>query len=175
MAPSHKDLLQGGWGGASPKYVWYQCSLYLGEGAINKRERTMEEISDKTRNGEEISYKTRNRISPETVPRELAQHLQEESVSFLAEDGEKSFELEIHTMIKRSNEYATWKKYAEEKDLKIYLPETKAKERGDVLVVIFWSFYPKRTDDRQPCQEEVERVIYLFLTQCNTFLHEESR
>ena len=47
----------------------------------------MEEISDKTRNGEEISYKTRNRISPETVPRELAQHLQEESVSFLAEDG----------------------------------------------------------------------------------------
>ena len=134
----------------------------------------MEEISDKTRNGEEISYKTRNRISPETVPRELAQHLQEESVSFLAEDGEKSFELEIHTMIKRSNEYATWKKYAEEKDLEIYLPETKAKERGDVRVVIFWSFYPKRTDDRQPCQEEVERVIYLFLTQCNTFSHEEA-
>jgi hypothetical protein len=134
----------------------------------------MEEISDKTRNGEEISYKTRNRISPETVPRELAQHLWEESVSFLAEDGEKSFEREIHTMIKRSNEYATWKKYAEEKDLEIYLPETKAKERGDVRVVIFWSFYPKRTDDRQPCQEEVERVIYLFLTQCNTFSHEEA-
>ena len=126
----------------------------------------MEEISDKTRNWEEISDKTRNRntISPETVPFELAQ--QEESGSFLAEDGEKSFEREIHTMIKRSNEYATWKKYAEEKDLEIYLPETKAKERGDVRVVIFWSFYPKRTDDRQPCQEEVERVIYWEWKKC---------
>ena len=135
----------------------------------------MEEISDKTRNGEEISDKTRNRntISPETVPFELAQ--QEESGSFLAEDGEKSdFEREIHTMIKRSNEYAIWKNFAEEKNLEIYLPETKAKERGGVRVVIFWSFYPKRTDDRQPCQEEVERVIYLFLTQCNTFPHDKA-
>jgi hypothetical protein len=109
----------------------------------------MEEISDKTRNGEEISDKTRNRntISPETVPCELAQ--QEESGSFLAEDGD--FDREIHTMIKRSNEYATWKNFAEEKKLEIYLPETKAKERGGVRVVIFWSFYPKRTDDRQLC------------------------
>ncbi len=67
----------------------------------------MEEISDETRNGEEISDKTRNRnmISPETVPCELAQHQQEESISFLADDGEQrpirsDFEHEIYTMIK---------------------------------------------------------------------------
>ena len=41
-------------------------------------------------------------------------------------------------------------------------------------LVIFWSFYPQRADNRQPCQEEVERVIYLFLTQCNTFSHKEA-
>ena len=93
----------------------------------------MEEISNKTRNEVEITDKTRNRnmISPETVPCELAQHHQEDSFSFLAEDGEQSlirsdFAREIHTMIKHSNEYATWKKFAEEKNLEIYLPETKA-------------------------------------------------
>jgi hypothetical protein len=43
-----------------------------------------------------------------------------------------------------------------------------------VRLVIFWSFYPSRTDGRQPCQEEAERVIDLFLTQCNTFSHEEA-
>jgi hypothetical protein len=107
---------------------------------LSIRERTMEEISDKTR----------------------TQH------------HHSDFEHEIHTMIKRSNEYATWKIFAEEKNLEIYLPETKAKDKCCVCLVIFWSFYPKRTDDRQPCQEEVERVIYLFLTQCNTFLHEEA-
>jgi hypothetical protein len=44
--------------------------LSLGEGAINKRERTMEEISVETKNGEEISNETRNwnTISPEIVP-----------------------------------------------------------------------------------------------------------
>jgi hypothetical protein len=142
----------------------------------------MEEISDKTRNEEEISDKTRNRntIRPETVPCELAQHHHEESVSFLAEDREQrsiicsDFEREIHTMIKHSNEYATWKKFAKEKNLEIYLPETKAKDKYWVRLVIFWSFYPKRTDDRQLCQEEVERVLFLFLTQCNTFTHEEA-
>ena len=53
----------------------------------------MEEISDKTRNGEEISDETRNRntISPETVPCELAQHQQEESISLLADDAEQTF------------------------------------------------------------------------------------
>ena len=123
----------------------------------------MEEISNKTRNGEEISDKTRNRntISPETVPCELAQHHQEENVSFLAEVGEKrSICSEIHTMIKHSNEYAnTWKVLAEEKNLEIYLPAMKAKDTCCVRLVIFWNFYPKRTDNRQPCQEEVERVI----------------
>ena len=77
-------------------------------------------------------------------------------------------------MIKCSNEYATWKKFANEKNLEIYLPETKAKDKCCVRLVIFWSFYPLRSDNRQPCQEEVERVIYLFLTQCNTFSHEEA-
>ncbi len=68
----------------------------------------MEEISDETRNGEEISDETRNRntISPETVPCELAQHQQEESISLLADDAEQrsmrsDFENDIHTMIKR--------------------------------------------------------------------------
>jgi hypothetical protein len=124
--------------------------------------------------------RNRNTISPEIVPCELAQHLQEESVSFLAEDGEQSliicsnYAREIHTMIKRSNEYATWKKFADEKNVEINLPETKAKDKCCVRLIIFWSFYQKHTDDRQPCQEEVKRVIYLFLTQCNTFLHEEA-
>ena len=70
--------------------------------ALSITERTMEEISNKTRKEEEISDKTRNRntISPETVPCELAQHHKEESVSFLAEDGEQrsissDFEREI--------------------------------------------------------------------------------
>ena len=141
----------------------------------------MDEISDETRNGEEISDETRNRktISPETVPCELAQHQQEESISLLADDTEQrpirsDFENDIHTMIKRSDEYVTWKKYADKKKLEIYLPETKAKDKCCVRLVIFWSFYPQRADNRQPCQEEVERVIYLFLTQCNTFLHEEA-
>ena len=141
----------------------------------------MEEISDETRNGEEISDETRNgnTISPETVPCELAQHQQEESISLLADDAEQrsirsDFENDIHTMIKCSNEYATWKKFADEKNLEIYLPETKAKDKCCVRLVIFWSFYPLRSDNRQPCQEEVERVIYLFLTQCNTFSHEEA-
>jgi hypothetical protein len=82
----------------------------------------MEEILDETRNGEEISDKTRNRktISPETVPCGLAQHQQEENISLLADDAEQrpihsDFENDIHTMIKRSNEYATWKKFADEK------------------------------------------------------------
>ena len=125
--------------------------------------------------------RNRNTISPEIVPCELAQHLQEESVSFLAEDGEQSliicsnYAREIHTMIKRSNEYATtWKVLAEEKNLEIYLPAMKAKDTCCVHLVIFWSFYPKHTDDRQPCQEEVERVIYSFLTQCNTLSHKEA-
>jgi len=84
------------------------------------------------------------------------------------------FENDIHTMIKHSNEYATWKKFADEKNLEIYLQETKAKDKCCVRLVIFWTFYPQRTDIRQPCQEEVERVIHLFLTQCNTFSHEEN-
>ncbi len=132
----------------------------------------MDEISDKTRNEEEISDKIRNRktISPETVPCELAQHQQEESISLLADDTEQrpirsNFENDIHTMIKGSDEYATWKKYADKKKLEIYLPETKAKDKCCLRLVIFWSFYPQCADNRQLCQEEVERVIYLFLTQ----------
>jgi hypothetical protein len=54
MAPN--GSFAAGWG------LSYQCSLYLFRRGRYQyiRERTMEEISDKTRNGEEISEKTRN-------------------------------------------------------------------------------------------------------------------
>jgi hypothetical protein len=130
----------------------------------------MEEISAKTRNGEEISDEKRNRktISPETVPCELAQHQQEESISFLADDAEQrpihsDFENDIHTIIKRSHEYATWKKYADENNLEIYLPETKAKDKCCVRLIIFWSFYPQRADNRQPCRRRLKESYICFL------------
>jgi hypothetical protein len=160
-------------GSAPGQGLSYQCSLYAR--ALSIRERAMEEILDETRNWEEISDETRNRktISPETVPCGLAQHQQEESISLLADDAKQrpirsDFKNDIHTMIKRSNKYATWKTFADEKNLEINLPETKAKDKCCVRLVIFWSFYPQRADNRQPCQEEVERVIYVFRTQCNT-------
>jgi hypothetical protein len=50
-------------------------------------------------------------------------------------------ENEIHTMIKHSNEYATRKKFADKKNLEIYLPEMKAKDNCCVHLVIFWSIH----------------------------------